>query len=413
MRGWRPLALIAGVALVGALGTLAAGAASGMGPGDLTHLALLLAPAAIATIVAMAIAGPLLSRVSIRQRIVAVAVVGAAVALGNLAVVFLQMFVSDHDATVMAVLLLYSLGAGIGAALVVARSSSAAIDRLAGSARALGEGDLDTRVGRLDAGPELDTLGRTLDEMAERLQTALERERGIETTRRDLMTAVSHDLRTPLASLRAMTEAIDEGVVEDPPSLRRYAVEMRRAVDSLVALVDDLFELAQLDAGAIEAETERVRFEDVVHSAMAACEAQASDKGLVLQADIGASADALCSPRLVRVLQNLLANAIRHTPADGAVRIEAARKVSVLELAVEDTGQGIAPEDLEHVFDPFWRGDPARSGASSGAGAGLGLTLAKRIVEALGGSIEAQSRPLVKGARFEVLVPVGGSAGGA
>lgn len=330
------------------------------------------------------------------------ALVGTVVAMVNLFVLAETMFVSHHDATLVGVLLLYSIGAGVGSSLAVARTSSSALNRLAGVARALGRGDLEARVGDLNAGPELDTLARTLDEMADRLKRAQEREREVEATRRDLITAVSHDLRTPLASLRAMIEAIDEGVVDDPPTLRRYAVEMRRSVNQLVGMVDDLFELAQLDAGAIEAETRRATLEEVVRSALAVVEPQAEEKGLALVTNLNGAEDAPCSPRMARVLQNLLANAIRHTPADGTIRLDARRVPPGLELSVEDTGEGIGCENIERIFEPFFRADPARSGG----GAGLGLALAKRIVEALGGRIEAQSQP-ERGSRFAVFLPEG------
>ena len=220
--------------------------------------------------------------------------------------------------------------------------------------------------------------------------------------RRDLITTISHDLRTPLASLRAMVEAVEDRVVDDPPSLARYASEMRRSVDQLVLMVDDLFELTQLDAGAIQVETRHARLDDVVRTAVAAVELQASEKGLELVQDLGLVGDAACSPRIARVLQNLLANAVRHTPADGTVTIEAGREGDRLRVAVEDTGEGIAPGDLPRVFEPFFRADPARSGP----GAGLGLALAKRIVEALGGRISAESRPERAGSRFQVELPL-------
>lgn len=398
--GWRALALSAIAGAAGALGTLAVGAAAGMGRDDLFHLAAYLAPAILVTLVAMAIARPLLSRASLRQRFTAVAAVGVVVGVANLVVLGRTMFVSAHDATLVGVLLLYSIGAGVGSALVIARSSTSALDRLAVTARALGEGDLEARVGDLDAGSELDALAGTLDEMADRLRRAQEREREIESTRRDLISAVSHDLRTPLANLRAMVEAIDEGVVDDPPSLRRYAAEMRRAVYQLVVMVDDLFELAQLDAGAIEVETERVLLGDVVRSAVATVQPQADQKQLALLTDLDGTEETACSPRIERVLQNLLVNAVRHTPVDGSVLVEARRSGAGLRLAVADTGEGIPAVDLPHVFEPFFRGDRARHGA----GAGLGLSLARRIVETLGGRIDARSEPQ-SGTRFEVQLP--------
>jgi signal transduction histidine kinase len=397
---WRTLLLLAAAAAVGAAGTFVVGAATGMDGGELGDLAAFVVPALLVTVAAMALAGRWLARATLAQRFVAVGAVGTAIALANLWVLSRQMFVSEHDATLLGVLLLYSLGAGVGAALVTARTSTRALGRLTATARALGEGDLEARTGALDAGPELDTLARTLDEMASRLQEAQRRERDAESTRRDLISAVSHDLRTPLASVRAMVEAVDDGIVDDPPTMRRYAGEMRRSVNQLVGMVDDLFELVQLDAGAIEAESERARLGELVDSAVATVRLQAETKRLELVTRLNGADDAPCSPRLVRVLQNLLVNAVRHTPTDGSVRVEARRSATGLEVAVADTGEGIAPEDLDHVFDVFYRSDPSRHGA----GAGLGLALAKRIVEALGGRISAESE-LSRGSRFAIFLP--------
>jgi signal transduction histidine kinase len=226
------------------------------------------------------------------------------------------------------------------------------------------------------------------------------RERALEAQRRDLMIAVSHDLRTPLASLRAMAEAIDDEIVDDPETLRRYVGEMRTGIDCLVALVDDLFEFAKLDAGTLEVGVKHATVAEVVGRALSACDGQATEKGLRIEARIEGAAVADCSPQLTRVIQNLLQNAIRHTPTDGTVLVRAARDPAGLRLTVEDQGEGIPAEALERVFDPFWSGDPARTGN----GSGLGLTLAKRIVESLGGRIEVQSDP-EHGSRFAVLIP--------
>ena len=400
--GWRTIGLVALVAAAGAAGTVAVAAALGVDATDRAHLVAYLVPAAVVTVIAAVLARLLLERASLGQRFVAVALIAAGIAIANIGVLSMQMAVSDHDATLISVLLVYSAAAGVAGALVVARSSSAAIERLGHAAKRLGDGDLETRVGSLDAGPELDMLASTLDDMATQLERSQSREREAESMRRDLITTVSHDLRTPLASLRAMVEAIDDGVVADPPSLQRYAAEMRRSVHQLSDMVDDLFELTQLDAGAIEAETARARLEEVVEAALAAVEMTAGEKGLSLESEIAGAEDVSCSPRMTRVLQNLLVNAVRHTPSDGTVRIEAERRGDRLHLAVQDTGHGIALEDLPRVFDPFFRGDPARSGP----GAGLGLALAKRIVEALGGHIDVRSAPAA-GCRFAIDLPAG------
>jgi signal transduction histidine kinase len=397
---WRPALLAGAVALAGAAGTLVVGGLAGMSIGEVAHLGLLLLPAVAATAVATLAARPLLGRASIRARLVAVAAIAAVVSLANLAVLAWLMFVSAHDALLLGTLIVYSVGAGAGAALAVSRGTAAAVERLGRAAGELGEGNLDVRVGTLQAGPELEALAEGLDRMAGRLQAALAAERRAESRRRDLITAVSHDLRTPLAGLRAMVEAIEDGVVDDPPTLRRYVTEMRQRVETVTVLVDDLFELTALDAGAIEAETERARLEDVIGSAVAACQPQAAAKGLVVERSLDGAGGTSCSPRLVRVVHNLLQNAIRHTPADGTVRIEARRLADGVEVAVQDTGEGIPPEAVDRVFDPFWRGDAARSSP----GSGLGLALAKRIVEALGGNIRVElTTP--RGSRFSVSLP--------
>jgi signal transduction histidine kinase len=394
------LALVGLTAAVAALATLAGGALLGMPPSDVAQLVLALVASAVLVVLWTAVGSRWLAGSSLRLRFLVVAVVGVVVALSILGAVAALMFVSRHDASILAVVLLSSALVGIGAALALTRTTGAALRRLSRTTEALARGDLSARVGPMAADSELVALGRTLDEMADRLQMSMARERDLEARRRDLMTSVSHDLRTPLARLRAMVEAIDEEVVGDPPSLRRYAREMKRSVGSLSQLVDDLFELAQIDAGAIERETERIPLDQLVRAAVAELQGQAREKGLVVETSVAPAAGALCSPRLVRVLQNLLHNAIRHTPADGTVRIEAGRDRSGIELAVEDNGEGIAPDALDHVFEPFWQADASRSGD----GSGLGLALTKRIVESLGGRIEVRSTP-TRGSRFAVWIP--------
>jgi signal transduction histidine kinase len=399
-----PLAVSVLIAAVGALATLAIGLGP-FGPDEVGHLALLMMVAIALTALATAVMAPRLARASFSVRLVSIAAFATMVGFANLTVLSLLMLVDAHVATVIAVLLIYSTAAAVGAALATARATSDALARVDETARRLAAGDLEARTGPVGEGGEIESLARALDEMADRLGSSLAREREAEAQRRNLVTAVSHDLRTPLAGLRAMVEAIEDGVVNDPSTIRRYLREMTSSVDSLVGLVDDLFELVQLDAGAIQAETERARVEEVVGSALAACKAQAASKGLVVQAHIDGAAQVPCSPRLTRVVQNLLQNAIRHTPSDGTVIIEASHRECELELSVLDNGDGIDAAVLDRVFEPFWRGDSARRGE----GSGLGLALAKRIVEALGGRIAVESSS-TRGSRFAVLVPDGGDA---
>jgi signal transduction histidine kinase len=349
-------------ALAGAGAALVVGYAAGMADAELGRLALLLGVSLLGTLAGVAATARLLARASLRRRMLGVTVAGAIAGLANLAVLAGLMLVDHHDAVVIAMLLVYSLGVGVATALALGTPAAG--------------------------------------EMVRRIEAARRRERAVEAQRRDLIVAVSHDLRTPLSSLRAMTEALDEGVVSDPDGTRRYVAEMRSSIESLVALVDDLFEFVRLDAAAIEAEAERATVAEIVEAALAACDGQAHSKGLRLETRLDGAGEALCSPRLTRVVQNLLQNAIRHTPADGTVRVEAHRGQGAVCLTVEDSGEGISPGSLERIFDPFWRGDAARTSD----GSGLGLTLAKRIVESLGGRIDVESAP-ASGSRFAVLLP--------
>ena len=397
----RTAALAAAVASVAVIGSIATSAALGMGASETAHIAASLVPAALATVLAAVAAPRVLRRASTSTRLIAVAVLAIVVALANLAGLAFSMVVRGDDAKTLLIVLVYALGAGVAVAIALGRASAPAFERVEETVEALASGDLSARVGGLDAGPEMDALARTLDGMATQLEALHERERQIETTRRDLMTAVSHDLRTPLASLRAMVEAIDDGVVSDPTTIRRYAREMSASVGQLSTMVDDLFELSQVDAGAIEAETDHARLDEVVRSALVAVEPHAQEKGLAVRTDLGGAGDVPCSPRMIRVLQNLMMNAVRHTPADGTVSVFARRAGDRVEVAVEDSGEGVPAADLDRIFEPFYRADPARSGP----GAGLGLALAKRIVEGVGGTISAETRT-TGGARFAVLLPV-------
>jgi signal transduction histidine kinase len=402
-----PVAMLLALVALGAIGALLVAAGLGMKASELARLAGLLAPAIIVTVAAATLASWLLRRTSLRQRYLAVAAVGTLVALGNLLALAQAMFVSAHAATLISVVLIYAGAAGLAAAFVSARSSVSALDRITRAAKNIGEGDLSARVGPIDGGPELDRLASTLDETAERLRGVRAQEQRIERLRRDLITAASHDLRTPISNLRAMAEAIDDRVVEDLPTVRRYAGEMRRAVGRLSSLVDDLLEFVRVDEIHVDPEADRVPLGDVVGSSLSTVTMVADEKGIRVTIDLRGVQDVPVSPHVERVMQNLLGNAVRHTPPGGMIRVEGRRGRSAVHLAVEDSGEGIPAAHREHVFDPFYRVDAARSGN----GFGLGLSLAERIVRALGGTIDVSSRS-PSGARFDVRLPVAGNGPG-
>jgi signal transduction histidine kinase len=392
---------------LGAVGSLAVAAALGMKASELTRLAVLLGPATIVTVAAATLASWLLRRTSLRQRYLAIAAVGTFVAIGNLLALAQAMVVSARAATMISVVLIYAGAAGLAAAFVSARSSVSALDQITRTAETIGGGDLSARVGPINAGAELDRLASTVDETAESLQSVRNREQQIERLRRDLITAASHDLRTPLSNLRAMAEAIDDRVVDDLPTVRRYAGEMRRAVGRLSSLVDDLLEFVRVDEIQVDPEGDRVRLAEIVTSSISTVRMAADDKDVQVTIDLGGAEEVLVSPHVERVLQNLLGNAVRHTPPGGTIRVEGRRKQPGVHLTVQDTGEGIPAEHVQHIFDPFYRADTARSGN----GSGLGLSLADRIVRALGGTIEVSSQPS-SGSRFDIRLPIAGKGGG-
>ncbi len=220
--------------------------------------------------------------------------------------------------------------------------------------------------------------------LAVRLAMEERSRRQIEDARRQMVAAVSHDLRTPLASLRLLVEAIDDGVVEGE-TRERYLREMRTHVETLTALIDDLFELSRIEAGEISWTMERIELSRLIDETVAAMRGPAEARGVVLAADLPVAelAAQANAEKVQRVLLNLIQNAIRHTPADGSVTVRARPAPDGVEVEVADDGEGIPAGEGERVFEAFYRGDESRSDD----GAGLGLAISRAIVEAHGGRI--------------------------
>jgi signal transduction histidine kinase len=222
-----------------------------------------------------------------------------------------------------------------------------------------------------------------------RIASLAERERSreaAEATRRQMVAAVSHDLRTPLASLQLLVEAVDDEIV-DEETRRRYLATMRTNVDSLSTLIDELFELSRIEAGDIEWSIRQVELGMLVDETVAAMQPEAGAKGVEIRTQLGeGELHAKADPEKVqRVLFNLIRNAIRHTPADGSVTVRAKSDRAGVEIEVADTGDGIPAADRDRVFDAFFRGGEDASRSSDGAG--LGLAVSRAIVERHGGRI--------------------------
>jgi len=243
-----------------------------------------------------------------------------------------------------------------------------------------------------------------LDRRAAEHSAARQRDAQIEQSRRDMVAWVSHDLRTPLAGLRAMAEALEDGVVDDPT---RYHQRMRIEVDRMSLMVDDLLALSQLQSGAIRMAVERASLADLVSDTLASTDPLARSRGVHLTgtADGPIPAD-IDSREMSRALTNLVVNAVRHTPADGTVVVEAAHTADEAVLSVTDECGGIDEHDIGRVFEAGWRGTSARTPdvAADGAGAGLGLAIARGVVEAHGGRIDVHN--VTGGCRFEVHLPL-------
>jgi signal transduction histidine kinase len=282
-----------------------------------------------------------------------------------------------------------SASAAIGAALFLAARISSSINRVRGAAAELAAGNLTARAP--EAGPaELAELSRSFNAMATNVEQLFD-------ARRELVAWASHDLRTPLASMQAMLEALEDGIGEPD----RYVPRLREQVRVLAALVDDLFELARIDSGALEFELRAARLDGVVESCLRALEPEAEARNVSLEARIAQPATAQCAPEKVeRVLYNLLTNALRHTRSDGSVAVHVEPNPDEVQVTVLDTGEGLAPGAAEKMFQRFWRADRARTAD----GAGLGLAIARGLVEAQGGRIWAESRP-GGGARVSFTLP--------
>lgn len=224
-----------------------------------------------------------------------------------------------------------------------------------------------------------------------------------EKSRRDLVAWVSHDLRTPLAGLRAMAEALEDGVVDDPATVGEYHRRIRTETDRMSALVDDLFELSRINAGALRLHPARIPLADVVSDAIATASPLAAGRGIKIVApESGWPTVTASEPELARVIGNLLMNAVRYTPPDGTVQVEAGRDRDDVWLTVSDTCGGIEEEDLPQVFDVAFRGSRARTPTEQ-AGGGLGLAIVRGLVEAQGGQVRAGN--VDGGCKFEVRLP--------
>jgi signal transduction histidine kinase len=309
-----------------------------------------------------------------------------------------QMFFNRHDLILSGVLLLFAAVMATTFGLFVAASVTESLRRMADAAAALAGGDLSARA-PITGRDEVARLGASFNEMAGRLEEAAERRRQLEAMRSDLIAWTSHDLRTPLTSIRARVEALHDGLVVDPAETRRYHAAILADVMALNDLIDDLFELAQLDSGGPALEMTPSSLADLISDCLERFDAAARQRGISLTGNVARGVDPVTmnAGKIGRVLNNLVQNALHHTPPGGQVSIRAATTASgvvtpgSVVVTVTDSGPGFAEADLPRVFEQFYRGEAARSRATGGAG--LGLAIARGIVQAHGGRVWAANAP--------------------
>lgn len=353
-------------------------------------------------------------RSSIRtQAIVAVLAPVLAVGLG-VAWAAQQMFLMSHDLWVLWVVLFGAGSVGLITAMLLGWRVAAAARSVSDMARLLGDGSELT--GTALPGPpgpgELADVAAELRQTSARLAEAREQAAALEASRRELVAWVSHDLRTPLAGIRAMVEALEDGVVDDPETVARYHRTMRREADRLAALVDDLFELSRIQAGSLTLRFEAVPLDELLSDAIAGASMAAAAKEITLRENVARPVPVVevSTPDMARVVRNLLDNAIRHTPRGGVVTVDAGPDDAddngdAVTVSVQDGCGGIPEHDLDLVFELAYRGDAARTpgDGGDGGGGGLGLAVARGLVEAHHGDITV--RNVDHGCRFTVRLP--------
>jgi two-component system OmpR family sensor kinase/two-component system sensor histidine kinase BaeS len=286
------------------------------------------------------------------------------------------------------------IGAGLVISVVLARSLTQPLYRLVTAVQAVAAGDLSQTVEE-QGSQEIVQVARAFNEMTASLTEA-------EELRENLMADIAHELRTPLSVVQGNLRAILDDVYPlEKSEIARLYDETRL----LSRLVNDLRELAQAEAGQLDLNLRPVDLAALLNGTVANFEPVAEDKGIDLSVQIAALLPLIeADPdRLAQVLRNLLSNALRHTPAGGQIAVSAGLDRTRIFVSVTDTGAGIAPEDLEHVFDRFWRADPSRSREQGGSG--LGLAIAKSLIEAHGGRIRVESTP-GRGATFTFELPI-------
>ncbi len=302
----------------------------------------------------------------------------------------------EASALALGVALLISLACAILVSWLVSRRLRRSLSDLTEAARELSRGHYTRRVPAIGGGSELDTFAAAFNSMAARLQD-------VEATRRRLLSDLAHELRTPIATLSAHHEGLFDGIIELDSDTRTV---LTAQTDRLARLADDIDDVSRAEEGRLRLDRQAHQVTDLITMAADSARARYDHKGVQLVTDTANGAELAVDvdvDRIGQVLGNLLTNALRHTPTGGRVRISAHAEPDEVAITVTDTGEGIPPAQLPHIFERFYRGDTARDRDRSGSG--IGLTISKAIIDAHGGTITAHSDGPGQGATFDILLP--------
>lgn len=343
---------------------------------------------------------------SIRWTLLALILLTVMLIMVNVWLVAQWMYISYHDLVLTAALLVFAGLISTVSVFFVADSLVGRISALRHVTQQVAQGNLNARL-KIDGRDEFSQLSISFNGMADSLLAVDRQKRELEQARRDLIASISHDLRTPLAAMRAMNEAILDGIVTDLETVTRYNQDIGREIRHLSGLIDDLFELSLLESGQMRLVREQTSLCDLISDSLSSFTPRAAQQQITFQSQIDPQLGLvnIAPDKILRVIHNLLDNALGHTPAGGTIRVTIGMLHEQVRISVHNDGQPIAPADLPHIFERFYQGEPSRVQNYKSRGTGLGLAIARAFVEAHDGKIWAESEP-THGTAFIFTLPL-------
>lgn len=344
---------------------------------------------------------------SLRWTLLLITVFTVAIVMVNTWLLARLMFIDSHYLSIMSIVLIFATLSAISFGFFISKTRIDRLSKLSRASEQVGEGMLETRIDVV-GNDEIAQLTNRFNEMAHALESVDEQKRLLEKTRRDLIAWVSHDLRTPLTSMRVMLEALSDGVIADDETRQRYLNSSLAEIEHLSHLINDLFEMAQLDVGHLQLDYQPASIHDLVSDTIGAMNEKARKKNIRLEGHVDSTIGLvrMAPDKIQRVLYNLVTNAITYTPSGETVRITATETNDAIQINVFNSGVFIESEALPTLFERFYRGEKSRAqmeGAERGTG--LGLAIARGFIEAHGGHIWASSEK-DRGTTFSFTIPI-------